>query len=45
MNLKNILMRGVAETLELIKVVTNIKVSMKSINYIWLTYIFQILAK
>ena len=45
MNLKNIFMRGVAETLVLIKASTNIKVFMKLKNNNWLTYIFQILAK
>jgi len=45
MNFKNIFMRGVAGTLELIKALTNIKVVVKLKNYNWLTYIFQILAK
>jgi len=45
MNFKNMLMRGVAGTLELIKALNNISVVLKLKNYIWLTYIFQILAK
>ena len=45
MNLKILFMRGVAGTLELKKALTNIKVGVKSNNYNWLTYIFQILAK
>ncbi len=42
MNCKNIFMRGVAGTLELIKALTNKKFVK---NHNWLTYIFQILAK
>ena len=45
MNLKNMFMRGVAVTLELIKALTNILVIVKLKIYNWLTYIFQILAK
>jgi len=44
MNLKNMFMRGVTGTLELIKALTNIYV-VKLKNYNWLTYLFQILAK
>ena len=45
MNFKNMIIRGVAGTSELIKALTNIKVVMKLKNYIWLTNLFQILAK
>jgi len=43
MKFKNMFMKGVVRTLELIKLL--IKVVLKLKNYIWLTYIFQILAK
>ena len=45
MNFKNMFMRGVAGTLELIKALTNFQVVVKLKDYNWLTYIFQILAK
>ncbi len=43
MKFKIMFMKGVVGTLELIK--SLIKVILKLKNYIWLTYIFQILAK
>ena len=45
MNFKNIFMRMVAGTLELIKVLTNIKTLYEIKNSNCLKYIFQILAK